>query len=253
MNKSKNNASNEEDAKINSSETSEEETSETEEEEEEETEEDSSLKKNEIDYEAELEAEIKRGKPDPLKAREAFKKREAKRKEEEFEEEDEEDEENKPLTKKDFEQMLAKERHLIHREVYADRTEEIAKEIASSDAEARLIVEIHKNRVFPDNLSLRDQLEEAQAIANRKRLVSEKSELARALKSKETTSKNFASSYQEGLPSPAPKISKDLEASMKRAGFVYDNKQKVWKKKLPSGKFLIKDTKLPKDKQTYLV
>src|SRR3990167_2130689 len=71
----------------------------------------------EIDYEAELEMEKKRGVPDPLIAKEAFKKRQQKREEEEDEEEDEE----KPLTRKEFEKALAKERQTAFKQAQADR------------------------------------------------------------------------------------------------------------------------------------
>src|SRR3990167_6535013 len=202
-----------------------------------------SLIEEEIDYEAELEAERKHGKPDPEKAKAAFLEREAKRKEKTGEEED------KPLTKKDLELILAKQSQEIRKETYAERIQEIAQNMANSPAEANLIVEIHKNMMFPDTLSLKEQLEEAYLIANKKKLASVNSELARALKSKDTVSKDTASSYKDGIKVESNMSDSD-KSSYQRAGFVFDAKNKLWKKKLPNGKTLVKN---PKTKQSWVI
>ena len=87
-----------------------------------------------------------------------------------------------------------------------------------------------------------------------RKLISQNSELFRALKNKSISSKSFASSYQNEQPSNTPKISKQDEMSYARAGFIYDTKQKIWKKKLPNGKFLVKNTQIKdKNKQTYIL
>lgn len=201
----------------------------------------SQKKEPEIDYEAELEIEKKRGLPDPEKAKEAFKKRKEKREAEEGEETEEED--DKPLTRKD----LSSIRQSVAKEMYADRVQEIAQRLSSSDAEARLIVEIHKNRTFPEGMPLPEQLEEAYVIANRKKILSTTAELKRALLSKDTVSKNTAGTHRDNVTTTTPKMSTADSAAYTRAGFTFDPKLKVFKKKLPNG-FLFKD---PKTKRTW--
>jgi hypothetical protein len=203
----------------------------------------SQKKETEIDYEAELEIERKRGIPDPIKAKEAFQKRKEKRQAEEEQIEEEESDDDKPLTRKDFLTI----RQQVTKELYADRVQDIAKQLSSSDSEARLIVEIHKNRTFPEGMTLTDQMEEAYVIANRKKILSKNSELMRALQSKDTVSKNTSSGVRDNISSTAPKMSAQDMASYTRAGYAYDTKLKVFKKKLPKG-FLYKD---PRTKKTW--
>ena len=202
----------------------------------------------EIDYDAELEAERKRV-PDPARAREAFKLREEKRKEKE---EVEEEEEDKPLTRRDLDSILSRETDRIRKETNAERIEEIANNLSSSPSEARLIVEIHKNRAFPENLSLREQVEEAWAIANKKKLVAKNSELARALRSKDNVSRDTASTHDDGQKGggSAPKMSALDKQSYERAGFKFNVTNKRWEKKLPSGKTLVKD---PASKKSFVI
>ena len=223
-----------------------EETSEEEKTTEEETSKEDSTSTEEIDYEAELEEEKKRGVPDPERAREAFKKREEKRKQDDDEEDDDED---KPLKRSELQKLLAQERQRAYKQAQTDRIHDIARELADSDSEARYIVEIHKNRTFPDSLSLKEQVEEAYAIANRKRLVAKNTELVRALKARDGVSRNSAGTHRTAMEGTQPKMSAQDTASYTRAGFTYDTKNRVWKKQLPNKKFLIKD---PKTKRTWV-
>ena len=202
----------------------------------------------EIDYSAEIEKEKQRGKPDPLKARKAFEERERRRKEKE-----EEDEEDKPMTRQEFEEVLAKDRFERDKDNREGRALAIAKSLTDNELEAGAMLAKWRNRVFPDDMPIEEQVEEMYAAVNRKRIMSQNSELKKALKSKEGTSKGYAGTFKEEQPIPAPKIGEQDKASLTRAGFVYDNKQKVWKKKLPNGKFLIKDLRVKdKTRQNYL-
>ncbi len=191
-----------------------------------------SSSKEEIDYEAELEAERQRGKPDPEKAKQAFKEREEKRKNQNPEE--------KPLTRKDLEEILVKQSQDIRKETQFERISSIAHGMSESEAEANLIMEVHKNRTFPTGMPLQEQLEEAYLIANKKKLAAQNSELARALKSKETASKETATIYRDGQKSESM-MPETEKASYQRAGFTFDTKDKLWKKKLPNGKSLVKN------------
>ncbi len=194
---------------------------------------------DEIDFGSELEKEKKRGKPDPKKAAEAFKERNKKRKGEVEEDDEEEDDEDKPMTRREMREFLAGQSKVQN----AGEIRRIAYGLADSDDEAEYIIELHKNRIFPDDLSIADQVEEAHAIANRKRSKAKMKELLRAKKGKKGVSKGGGTSgHQESFRGPAPKVPDDLKASLKRSGFVLDTKDRKWKKKLPNGKTLVKDT-----------
>lgn len=198
---------------------------------------DDSSSSQEADYEALIEAERK---PDPEKAKEAFKKRQEKRQEEEVDDTDEDM--DKPMTRKEIDSYLARKTQEIVASANAERISEIATEIAESDGEARFITEIHKNRVFPEGMPLREQLNEAKAIATAKRMAAKNAELARKVTSQETASKDVSTGVQEATSSE-PKLSADIKTSLRNAGFVYDNTVKTYVKTLPNGKKMFKDPK----------
>lgn len=195
----------------------------------------------EIDYEAELELERKRGTPDPEKAKEAFKEREAKRAQEQQEVTTEE-EADRPLTRKELDEALARERHQTEIRLRQEQINEIALKLAESPAEAELIKEIHKNRTFPASLPVAEQLREAWAIANSKRLAAKNLELARTVQSKETASKDVATTHHDGQTGLEPKLAAGDAAALKRAGFAYNNKSRHYEKKLQNGTILVKDS-----------
>lgn len=162
---------------------------------------------------------------------------------------DDDEDEDKPLTSRDLQRILAENSQQTKKLLMGSQIKEIVNDLADSPEEAEAIIEIHANRTFPAHLSLTEQLEEAHAIANRKKLVSTNSELRRALKSKGSASNDSASAHRDPMEGTAPRLSAGDTASYKRAGFTFDTKEKIWKKKLPTGKFLIKN---PKTKQTYV-
>lgn len=205
---------------------------------------------NNPDYEAELQRERKaREEAEKALADSRFKESERKRKAKEAGEDPDEDEEDKPLTKKELQAILAAERQATLKESQSDRITEIAKSMSESESEANLVVEIHKNRTWPSHLSLTEQVEEAYAIANRKKLISKNSEMARALRSKDFASKDFVGTHRDGMEGSAPKMSTNDTAAYTRAGFKFDAKSKLWKKTLPNGKTLNKD---PRTKRTFI-
>lgn len=195
----------------------------------------------ETDYEALIEAERK---PDPEKAKEAFKKRQEKRIEHvpETNEDDEEVDEDKPLTRKELEAYLARRTQEIVATANAERIQEIATELAESDGEARYIMEIHKNRVFPEGMPLKEQIAEAHAIATAKRNQAKLTEVARKVTSKETASKDTSTGVPD-TTSSEPKIAADVKQSLRNAGFTYDNTRKTYVKTLPNGKIMYRDPK----------
>jgi hypothetical protein len=90
-------------------------------------------------------------------------------------------------------------------------------------------------------MPLKQQLQEAFYIANGKRLAAKNVELARKVQSKDTVSKDSASTHRDGESGTAPRLSADLAASLKRAGFKYDPETKFYKKTLPNGKSAFRD------------
>lgn len=201
----------------------------------------SSSKEEATDYDALIAAEKSRT-PDPDKAKEAFLKREEKRKQEEaMAKEEEPIDLDKPMTRREAEEFLARRQHQIVTESQAERIEEIAHEFADSDGEARFVVEIHKNRIFPEGMSLREQIREAHLIAAGKRLAAKNVELARKITSKDTASKDVASTHREPQEGNEPKLKTDLAGSLKRAGFTYDNVRKLYRKQSPNGKTIWRD------------
>lgn len=204
---------------------------------------------SEIDYEAELAKEKERAdKAEKALAEKRFNASEKKRKAKE--ENGEEDEgEDKPLSSSELQRILAEDRQQNQKVFQQTQARELAKKLGKSEAEINLILTIHENRTFPPDLSLEEQIEESYVIANRKKIIGENSELRRALRGRNGINNNPAGSHHDPLRSPTPKLNAADDASYKRAGFTFDTKDKLWKKKLANGKFLIKN---PSTKQTYL-
>ncbi len=202
---------------------------------------DSQDKDNQPDYKAIAETE----KQKRLDAEKSYKARDRKRKgqEEEFEvdTEDEEDE-NKPVTGKQLKSILAENTKQTERRLLGGQIKRIATDLSSSDDEAQAIIATHANRNWPSDISLEQQLEEAQAIVNRKVIVSKNSELKRALKSKETSSKDNANPHHNPMEGAGPKIDSKLKASLLAQKFeLQPNTKSIWRKKLPNGTYLYKD------------
>ena len=217
------------------------------EEEESEEEEESKEEDKKVDYEAELAKEKeRREKAEKAAADLAFKKREEKRKEKSSEETEKVSDEDKPLTASQLQEILAKDRQEQFKIFNEQKIQSLAKGLSGSDAETNLTVEIHKNRMWPSDMPLEQQLEEANAIANRKRLVAKNAELLRALKSKDTVSKDFVASYREPAVAEKEKISSVDAQSLKAAGMVWDPQRKVYKKLLGNKQHLYFDPKSKK-------
>lgn len=201
---------------------------------------------SQIDYDAEIAKERAR-KPDPQRAADAFKKREQRRKEEPEEDEEDEEDEDRPVTLRDLNNILS-QRDASNPANDVEK-QNIARDIAESDKEAEYILAIHANRVFPKDMSLRDQIEESWAIANRRKIVAKAKEIDRAGQSKALAGNNSASTHRDAQAGTVPQQSSSDEQAYKRAGFTYDTRERVWTKKLPNGKILKKD---PVTKQTYI-
>jgi hypothetical protein len=208
----------------------------------EETKEKSSSTTEDTDYEAlDNQEKARVGKPDPIKAREAFKKRKEADEDEEVEEEDDE----KPLTRREMKELLSG----LQKQSQESEALKIARAHTASEAEAKAAVTFWKTRVNPTG-NLEEDVLFAIGGLNHKKVVSTNAELIRALKSKNSASTDVASSHRDPMEGTSPRMSASDQAAYKRAGFSFDTKDKVYKKKLPSGKTLIKD---PKTKKSYVV
>lgn len=257
--KGKNKKEEEENDESESEEETEEEESEEESEEEDGSEEDSedesegdSDENLDIDYEEIAKSENERAdkaeearkKAEDALADKAFKKRKNKREGKE-DEEGEEDEEDKPLTRRDLRSVFSE----ISRESSQKNQETealvLARKYTNSEKEAQAAIIFYKNRVQHTG-NVEDDVQFAIAGMNRKRTVAEKSEMARALKSKDGKSKDFAGTHRSGAPAEKSKVKSADAKALQASGMVYDTAKRVYKKALPNGKFFYFDPKTKK-------
>jgi hypothetical protein len=193
------------------------------------------------DYEAIVREEEAR-KPDPVRAKIAFKEREAKR---QVTGEDESDE-DAPVTRKDLQAIVERTRQETQKSLTETTASELARNISSSDAEARAILAKWRNRSFPEGVPLSQQIEEMHAAVNYKRFTSERNEAARALKSKTSVSQNAAGTHRDPPPADMPKMSPADLKGLQGAGYKWDGVKRVFKKPLPGGKAMyIRDLNAP--------
>jgi hypothetical protein len=203
-----------------------------------------------IDYkaQAEKEREARKKAEETIIKNKIHAKKEKKPVEDEDDPEDDEDE-DQPITRREFSRVIEENTRATERRLLQPQIANIARDLADSEDEAEAIVETHRNRSFPSHLSLKEQMEECHAIVNRARLVSKNKELVRSLQHKKTVNTDPSSSHRDPQAGSAPKMSDSDSASYARAGFSFDPTLKLFKKKLPNGKFLFKD---PKTKATYI-
>lgn len=195
----------------------------------------------EEDLTALIEAEKKRGKPDPAKARERIERK----LNSEPEDEEEIDEEERPVTRRELAELLARQAHETTLTTQEDTIVELSESLGQTSQEAELIRSIHANRIFPVGMPLREQLAEAAAIALVKRTEARNSELARKIQSQNTVSRNTATTHRDPQANLEPELAPDLKVSMQRAGYIYNNTSRRYEKKLPNGKTLVKENGKP--------
>lgn len=154
----------------------------------------------------------------------------------------------KPLTRKDLAEIQANASATAN----AGRAMEIAKTYATSPKEAELIFKKWQNRIFPEGLTLEQQLEETYAITHVKRITGERNEALRGLKNKDGINRSAASTHFVAPPVQTVKLKAgDLQA-ITGAGYVLNKAKAVYEKKLPDGSMLVYNpatkvrTRLPK-------
>lgn len=142
------------------------------------------------------------------------------------------EDDDKPLTKKELAKILEADRIRTRKEMQGEMIAEKAKKLTTNPTEAELIIEIHKNRIFPDGMTLDEQLEEAHIIANGKRILKKSQEITRALKGKETASKDASGTHRDAQPSGQPKLPQADLRAMQAVGYAYDGKTGLFVKKI---------------------
>lgn len=150
------------------------------------------------------------------------------------------DDEDKPLTRKELDAALAADRERTKKELLAGTIAQEARKLAKSDAEAEHIIEVHRNRVFPEGTSLIEQLEEAQAIANRRINRVRTEQLERGLRSKETATTDSGGTYRIPPKAGEPNLPEQDLIALKQDGFVWNGTDRVFEKKLSSGKRIVR-------------
>ena len=199
--------------------------------------------KDQIDYDADRQAEETR-EADRKKAEQAFKERQQKRGTESAAEDDD----DKPLTRREARELLNQVTSRTDQTIQSQRAETLAASLASSDAEKAAILAKWRNRTFPADMPLQEQIEEMHAVVNRKRLIAVNSELARANKAKDGVSHNAASTHRDPPPAGEPKLSAADKVGYR--GFVWDGSSRLYKKPLGGGKKHI--WKDPKSKRSWV-
>lgn len=154
-------------------------------------------------------------------------------------------EEDRPLTRRELEELLARHEQRLVVETQEDKLVKFSEEIAGTPQEAELVRAIHANRIFPTGMSLREQLEESYAIANVKRIAARNEELKRKIASQQTASRNTATTHRDPQAALEPDMAPDLKASMVRAGYAFNSTTRRYEKKLPNGKVLVKENGRP--------
>lgn len=187
----------------------------------------------EIDYEAIAKEEAERT-PDPVRAKIALKERQAKR----GEDDDMVDEEDRPVSRRELAEIIASTQSETTKTLNENRAVEIARTLSGSPAEARAIVATWRNRQFPGNLPLQDQIEEVQAGINRKKNVAVVKEVIRAAASRTNASKDAAGTHQDPPETDEPKLSGPDAQGLKSAGYKWDGAKRLWRKQLPNKKWL---------------
>jgi|TARA_Y100000310_G_scaffold242771_1_gene246984 hypothetical protein len=194
-----------------------------------------------IDYKAEAEKEREaREKAEKAAADSAFKLREERRKREEAEVDDFDDdldEDEKPLTRKELDAILDKDR----KEQTLSKAKEIASNISGSADEAELVMEVYRSRTFPAHLTLDQKLKEAYLIANAPKIIGQNTELKRALRGRDISSKDTAGTHHDKPKGSEPKVSNADKTVLQQVGFKWNGTSRRWEKKLNNGQTLIRE------------
>lgn len=154
------------------------------------------------------------------KAKEAFEKRQKER---------DESGDDKPLTEDAVRRMLEEGQETTRKEMREEQALEIAKRLSESETEARLVIEVWKNRKLQGTLA--EQIEEAHAISASKRIKAQNEELKRAISGDATG--DGLNAQRKPAQAGEPKI--DVNDKSVLAEMVWDNAKGAYKKVIAGG------------------
>jgi len=186
----------------------------------------------EIDYQVELEEAKKR-----LKKSEDAVEREKKRRRELERKGDVDIDETIKSAAREASEATSKK---IISEFQRDKRDEYLNSIASSEDEKKLIRFHLKNTITPTG-NFREDIENAQALANKKRINHQLSEIKRANNSGLAKGKGSGTPGQKKTDKPAPRLTSDMQKFVKRMGMRWDSEK---------GLFITRSGKLGVDPET---
>lgn len=194
-----------------------------------------------VDYAAELAAEEARKE----KARLAFVERDKRRKEREASGETDAD---KPLTRREAEELISSSNSQSQKSILEGKAEAVARSLSSNETEVQAVLAKWRNRQFPEDMQLAEQIEEMHAAVNRNKILGTNRELGRALRNKDGISRDVASTHRDPLESTAPKLP---EGSPLKS-YTYDKSRRLYFKKLASGKVMYVNPKpMPGERRSW--
>jgi hypothetical protein len=195
-----------------------------------------------IDYSAELEKELALAEQRAIKAEKALAEKRFKNSEKNREEDEPEDE-DKPLTKSELSKLLAENEQKNQKIIETKEAEALAERLAGSEDEKKLILAKWKNRTFPSNYSLKEQIQESYILANGSKLIAERNEALRALKGRDGINRDTADTHIEPQTTKDAEVTGDVKSVIGRRGFVFNQTTKQYEKTTANGKKLIYDKK----------
>lgn len=150
------------------------------------------------------------------------------------------DDDDRPLSRKEYKELREQDRKLT----LTREAETLAANMSTNPTMRDLIIEKWKNRSFPADLTLQEQIEECYLAANKKRILGENNELKRALRGKNGINRDASGSQQDvSANSSAPKLPANDAREIARLGFKWNPTVRRFEKTLSNGNMIVKDQK----------
>ena len=163
----------------------------------------------------------------------------------ESEDDEGDDEDEKPLTRSEVSRMREQIRSDARKEANAERAVDLSERLTDTPEEADAVHAIWENRTWSEDVSLKQQIEEAYYIAHGPRLLAKLKELRRSNRSKQDRSHSSAeNSHPDGSRPADPEASAADKSEYARLGYTWNGKHYV--KKLEDGRTLMLDPKSKK-------
>ena len=117
--------------------------------------------------------------------------------------------ERNSIPREEVEKLIDEKVGQVRKDLVQERAELIAEKLAKTPAEKELILLHYRNRIIPTG-NLEEDMQMAQALANRKTKDAKISELESSLKSKKTTSKGGSDGGAPVEQKPKPQYSREV-------------------------------------------